>query len=154
MSGKPLGIGDQGAQQRHLLSREVAPVIAALDLAVHSGTMSLRLRRSLIDHGSQVDRSSGGLPPFFAHAVSHASSQRRTSAVHAELGYGLEGPRDSGAMPPYAGLTLAEDVARSLRLGARWAFALALTLGFEGRRHEPVSAGPAHALVLRATARW
>ena len=88
-------------------------------------------------------------------AVSRRREARTAgSRLNAELGYGLEGPRDSGAMPPYAGLTLAENVARSLRLGARWAFAPALTLGFEGRRHEPVGAGPAHALVLRVTARW
>ena len=79
MAAEPPGTGDQGAQQRHLLGGEVAPVIAALDLAGHPGAVSSRLRSSLIDHGSQGDRSSGGLPPFFAHAVSHSSSQRRTS---------------------------------------------------------------------------
>ena len=41
MSGKPLGIGDQGAQQRHFPGGEVAAVIAALDLAGHSGAMNL-----------------------------------------------------------------------------------------------------------------
>ena len=63
---------DQRAQQRHFLGGEVAPVIAALDGAGHRGVMKLRLRSSLIDHGSQGDRSSGGRPPLCAHAVNHA----------------------------------------------------------------------------------
>ena len=71
--------GDQGAQQRHLVGGEVAAVVAALDRTAHPGAMKARLRSSLIDHGSQGDRSSGGLPPFFAQAFSHAFSQRRTS---------------------------------------------------------------------------
>ena len=58
---------------------EVAPVIAALDHAGHPGAMNSRLRFSLMDHGSQGDRSSGGWRPFFAQASSHASSQRSTS---------------------------------------------------------------------------
>ena len=53
--------GDQGAQQRHLVSGEVATVVAALDGAGHSGVMNSRLRSSLIVQGSQGDRSSGGL---------------------------------------------------------------------------------------------
>ena len=71
--------GDQGVQQRHLVCGEVAPVIAALDHAGHPGAMNSRLRFSLMDHGSQGDRSSGGWRPFFAQASSHASSQRSTS---------------------------------------------------------------------------
>ena len=71
--------GDQGAQQRHLVCGEAAPVIAALDHAGHPGAMNSRLRFSLMDHGSQGDRSSGGWRPFFAQASSHASSQRSTS---------------------------------------------------------------------------
>ena len=71
--------GDQGAQERHFFNGEVATVIAALDRAGHAGARNSRLRSSLIDHGSHGDRQSGGLPPFFAHAVSHAFSQRRTS---------------------------------------------------------------------------
>ena len=68
-----LGIGgDQGAQQRHLIGGEVAAVVAALNRAGHPGAVNSRLRSSLIDHGSQGDRSCGGFPPFSAHAVSHA----------------------------------------------------------------------------------
>ena len=70
---------DQRAQQRHFPGGEVAAVIAALDPAGHAGAVKLRLRSSLIDHGSHGDRSSGARPAFFAHAFSHASSQRRTS---------------------------------------------------------------------------
>ena len=51
---------------------EVAAVVAALGRAGHPGAVSSRRRSSLIDHGSQGDRSSGGWPPFSAHAVSHS----------------------------------------------------------------------------------
>ena len=64
--------GDQGAQERHFFNGEVATVIAALDRAGHPGAVNLRRRSSLIDHGSQGDRSCGGFPPLFAHAVNHA----------------------------------------------------------------------------------
>ncbi len=67
--------GDQGAQKRHFIDGDVA----ALDRAGHPGAVNSCLRASLIDPGSQGDRSSGGLRPFSAHAVSHASMQRRTS---------------------------------------------------------------------------
>ena len=72
---------DQRAQQRYFPGGEVAAVIAALDPAGHAGAVKARLRSSLIDHGSHGDRSSGGRPAFFAHASSHASSQRRTSPL-------------------------------------------------------------------------
>ena len=65
--------GDQRAQ------RAVALVVAALDGAGHPDAVRARLRSSSIDHGSHGNRSSGGRPPFSAHAMSHASSQRRTS---------------------------------------------------------------------------
>ena len=71
--------GDQGAQQRYFVCGEVAPVIAAVDHAGHLCAVNWLLRSSLIDHGSQGDRSSGGWRPLSAHAASHASSQRRTS---------------------------------------------------------------------------
>ena len=46
------------------LGGEVSAVVAALDRAGHPDAVSSRRRSSLIDHGSQGDRSSGGLPPF------------------------------------------------------------------------------------------
>ncbi|MCY4004229.1 MAG: hypothetical protein OXF33_11055 [Rhodospirillales bacterium] len=57
--------GEQRAQVRRFCSGEVTPVEAALDLAGHAGAVKLRLRSSLIDHGSQSERSSGGWPPLF-----------------------------------------------------------------------------------------
>ena len=76
--GRRVG-GDQRAQQRHFLRREVAPVIPALGAARHPGAIRASLRSSLIDQGSHAERSSGGRPPFSAQASSHAPSQRRTS---------------------------------------------------------------------------
>ena len=77
--------GDQGAQQRHLVSGEVATVVAALDRAGHSGVMNSRLRSSPIVQGSQGDRSSGGLRPFSAHAVEPCLQPAQdVDAVHRE----------------------------------------------------------------------
>ena len=53
--------GDQRAQQRHLPDREVAPVIAALDLAGHPGAINSFRRSASIDQGSQGERSSGAI---------------------------------------------------------------------------------------------
>ena len=72
-AGELSGTGDERAQQRYFLGGEVAPAIA-LDRAGHPDAMSSRRRSSLIDHSSQGDRSSGGLPPFSAQAVSHSLS--------------------------------------------------------------------------------
>ncbi|MCY3981211.1 MAG: hypothetical protein OXF26_13845 [Alphaproteobacteria bacterium] len=68
---------DQGAQQRHFVGGEVAPVVAALNGTVHFGFMNSRA--SPIVQGNQGARSPGGWPPFCAQASSHAPSQRRTS---------------------------------------------------------------------------
>ncbi len=51
-------------------------------------------------------------------------------------------------------LSLTEDGGRSLRLGARWTVAAAVTLGLVGSRDDGTGAAPEHALVLRAAARW
>ena len=72
--GSPMTILNQRPHQRHLGRGEGAPVIAALDLIAHGGLVKPLLRSSSIDQGSQGVRSSGGRPPFFAQAVSHAVS--------------------------------------------------------------------------------
>ena len=52
--------GDERAQQRHFLHREVAPVIPALDLGAHHGPRDrAHLRSSLIDQGNHGDRFFG-----------------------------------------------------------------------------------------------
>ena len=66
-------------QQYHFPDGEVPAVITTLDLAGHPAAVQPCLFSSLIDYGSQGDRSSGGLPPLFAQASSHAWSQRRMS---------------------------------------------------------------------------
>ena len=89
-----------------------------------------------------------------ARAFAAADGAGGGSRMDAELGYGLNGPRGSGAVTPYAGLSLTEHGGRSMRLGARWTVASALTLGLEGSRGEGTGAAPEHALILRAAARW
>ena len=77
--------GDQGAQQRHFLGAEVAPVVSALDRAGHPG--DCELRACAPRSSSRAARATGrpaAWRPFSAHAVSHASSHRRTSMPFTE----------------------------------------------------------------------
>ena len=74
--------------------------------------------------------------------------------MDAELGYGLSAPRGSGTITPYAGVSLADEAGRILRLGTRWAVAPQVTLAVETSRHDGLGERPSQALVLRAAARW
>ena len=74
--GRP---GDECAQQRHFLGREVAPVVAALDRLAHVGAIRARQRVWLIDQGNHSAKSGGARPPLAAQALSHSCSQRCTS---------------------------------------------------------------------------
>ena len=74
--------------------------------------------------------------------------------LYAEVGYGLGGPRRLGVMTPYAGLGLAGEGERSLRVGARWKLAPDVTLGLEGTQRERTGARPEQGLTLRGAVRW
>ena len=70
-------------------------MIAALDLIAHGGLVKALLRSSSIDQGSQGVRSSGGRPPFFAHAselLAIALEGRLKRVQSAARGDGLDFP--------------------------------------------------------------
>ena len=95
VAGESCGSGDERAQQRHLLGGEVAPVVAALDLAGHRGAARARLRASLIDHGSHGDRLSGGDIGLGATRT-HARIVRRVALLRAPLELGPQGAAVTG----------------------------------------------------------
>ena len=102
--------------------------------------------------------TSGGVERLWSRAAARGFAAAEGSAaggrVDAELGYGLRAPQGSGTITPYAGVSLADEAGRILRLGSRWAVAPQVTLAIETSRDEGLRAQPSHALVLRAAARW
>ena len=77
------------------------------------------------------------------------------SRLEAELGYGVGAPRGPGLVTPYAGLTLSGDAPRALRTGVRWNASQSAAVSLEASREAQGSGeAPAHALTLRAEARW
>ena len=75
--------------------------------------------------------------------------------LEAEVGYGLGALGGRGVQTPYAGLSLAGDGARALRLGWRLALGPDAALSLEGTRREAANDdAPEHGLMLRASLRW
>ena len=94
-----------------------------------------------------------GLPD--AASLAPAAAQPSPGArLAAELSYGLDAPGGSGAVTPYAGVTLAADGGRVVRVGGRMGLDSGLAVSLEGTRAEPVSAAAEHTLVLAATLSW
>ena len=124
-------------------------------IRVDPGVSGRGLSLELVQTWGAPSRGAGRLwSASDARAFAAADGAGGGSRMDAELGYGLNGPRGSGAVTPYAGLSLTEHGGRSMRLGTRWTVASALTLGLEGSRGEGTGAAPEHALILRAAARW
>ena len=102
--------------------------------------------------------ASGGVERLWSRAAARGFPAAEGSAaggrVDAELGYGLGAPQGSGTITPYAGVSLADEAGRILRLGTRWAVAPQVTLAIETSRHDGLGVHPSHALALRAAARW
>ena len=69
-----------------------------------------------------------------------------------ELGYGLAA--EPGTITPYAGVGLAGENGRKLRLGARWTLESEAKAGLEASRGERDTAPRDHALFFRVSARW
>ena len=65
-----------------------------------------------------------------------AAPPDQAARLAAELSYGLDVPGGGGALTPYAALTLAENDARTVRLGGRLGLDSGLTLGLEATHAE------------------
>ena len=57
-----------------------------------------------------------------------------------DAGYSFELGPSRGVLTPYAGLTLGEESARTMRGGARWRFGPDLSVGLEATRSESAGA--------------
>ena len=90
-----------------------------------------------------------------AATLAPAAAQPAPGArLAAELSYGLDAPGAAGALTPYAGVTLAADGGRVVRVGGRMGLDSGLAVSLEGTRAEPVSATARHTLALAATLSW
>ena len=90
-----------------------------------------------------------------AASLAPAAAQPSPGArLAAELSYGLDAPGAAGALTPYAGVTLAADGGRVVRVGGRMGLDSGLAVSLEGTRAEPVSAAARHTLALAATLSW
>ena len=90
-----------------------------------------------------------------AATLAPAAAQPSPGArLAAELSYGLDAPGAAGALTPYAGVTLAADGGRVVRVGGRMGLDSGLAVSLEGTRAEPVSATARHTLALAATLSW
>ncbi|MCY4429231.1 MAG: hypothetical protein OXC11_02410 [Rhodospirillales bacterium] len=75
--------------------------------------------------------------------------------MHAEIDHGLGAARGLGIVTPYAGIGLAQQGARSWRMGTQWQFAPNASVSIEGAwRAAAIDDGPEHQLMLRGTSRW
>ena len=95
-----------------------------------------------------------GLPDAASLAPAAAPSPSPGARLAAELSYGLDAPGGSGTLTPYAGVTLAADGGRVVRVGGRMGLDSGLAVSLEGTRAEPVSAAPEHTLAFAATLSW
>ena len=87
--------------------------------------------------------------------LADSDEARARYRLEAEIGHGFAGPGPAGLVSPYAGLTLEEAGARSVRLGARYRLTDAFSLSVEARRHlSGVIADGANEIVLRGSLRW
>ena len=117
-------------------------------------------RGTFLTFGPAHGRTESGLDQLFDYslppAADGAAAEEAKSRLEAEVGhgFGLPGPGPLAVLTPWAGLSLAESDARTLRLGARYRMgeALALALGIEGV-HRPEAAGTRN-LMVHAVLRW
>ena len=94
------------------------------------------------------------LPQVADGAAGMAGAERAESRLEAEMGhgFGLPGPGPLAVLTPWAGLSLAQSGACTLRLGTRYRMGWALALGLEAT-HRPGTAAE-QTLNLRAALRW
>jgi hypothetical protein len=74
--------------------------------------------------------------------------------VDAEFGYGLGILDGSAVLTPYAGVTLTERTANTLRVGGRLELGSSVSLSVEGNRSETAAGPPEHDITLRGALRW
>ena len=87
--------------------------------------------------------------PDAARLAAHAADQSQPDArLTAELSFGLDAPGESGALTPYAGVTLADGDPLRWRLGSRLRIdpGISLRLEVSGRDHAVDDSEPRVAL--------
>ena len=100
-------------------------------------------------------RTGGGVNRLWENGVTSGVSPDNQARLNAEIGYGLGAPHGLGVVTPYTGLGLADEGARSWRVGARWHLAPAASMSIEGSVYEAANDdGPKHGLILRGALRW
>ena len=77
-----------------------------------------------------------------------------TRRLAIEGGYGIGLAHGRGVLTPYAGVTLGDAGARTVRTGARWQLGPDAVLGLEGSRQTGAAAEDANQLMLRIALRF
>ena len=121
-----------------------------------------------IDPGAAGMGLSLSVRPAWGHAVSGvqrlwesgiagdvSADEAANGRMRAELGYGISAARGLGIVTPYAGIGLAEQSARSWRMGVRWQMAPDTNISLQGDRRETANGdGPEHIMMVRSAMRW
>ena len=164
--GFELGAGLAYQAPGFTIEAKARTLVAHDDAAYREWGASAAVR---IDPGSDGRGLSLSIAPTWGSAASEAEQlwSTRTAEdlvsdnafeperrIDAELGYGLGGPGGLGTLTPYAGLSLSNGAARTMKGGLRWNASRDATLALEATHGNSRAEGPANALMLRGSIRF
>ncbi len=89
-----------------------------------------------------------------ASALGSDSEFEPESRLEMDVGYGFGLPGNRGVLTPYAGMTLGDARARTVRTGTRWQLGADAVLGLETTRQTSDAGETDNRLMLRAALRF